>query len=121
MQVAVERPVEDPKDPAAHSPVQAAEVRPVLLPYTPIGHGEQAPAPAREYSPAPHRTAVALVEAAGHENPAVQFPVHTAVVRALLPPYTPAGQLMQTPEAAGAYLPAGHSNAVSLVLPSAHA
>ena len=55
-----------PYRPAGHSPVQFTVDSPVVAPYTPIGHGEQVAAPASEYCPMGHTTAVADVEPAGH-------------------------------------------------------
>ena len=44
-----------------------ALVRPLLLPYCPIAHGEHTADPGAAYRPAGHSTAVLLVDPAGHE------------------------------------------------------
>jgi hypothetical protein len=50
------------------------------------------PAPTREYCPAWHSNAVALVDPAGHTYPAVQGPVHVDTVRPVPDPKKPASQ-----------------------------
>ena len=95
-QLGDDRPVVAPKVPAGQGAVQAAIVSPVLAPYTPAGQGEHTPAPAREYCPAGHSTAVALVLPGGQACPAEHWPEHAAVVKALAAPKTPAGQGVHT-------------------------
>ena len=66
MQLLDVRPDELPNVPASHGPEQLDDVSATLSPYRPMGHAEHAAAPAREYWPAAHGTAVALVDPAGH-------------------------------------------------------
>ena len=49
------------------------------------------PAPTREYCPAGHVTCLALVDPAGHANPAAHDPLHVATVTPADAPYKPAG------------------------------
>jgi hypothetical protein len=79
--------------PAVQVNEHAALVNPSVEPYTPGGQSVQAPAPAREYFPATHCDAVALVDPAGQAYPAVHAPTHWAVVWATALPKRPAAQL----------------------------
>jgi hypothetical protein len=72
--------------PGAHWPLQAAEVRPDTLPYSPAAQGVQAPAPAAAKLPAAHRVAVALVDPAGQAYPGVHAPVHVDSVSPVVAP-----------------------------------
>jgi hypothetical protein len=66
----------------------------------------------REYVPAGHSCAVALVDPAGHAYPAVQLPEQAAVVRPEVSPYVPAGHapehLAVLRRAASPNVPCGH-------------
>ena len=104
-------------NPAAQSPVHAADVRPAVEPYFPAGHGEHVPEPAVEYVPAGQMDAVDDTEPATQAYPAVQgpthadvdwppaspylpaahWPVHVARVMPVVLPYKPAGQGVQVP------------------------
>jgi hypothetical protein len=90
----------EPYLPAGHPAVHPAVVRPIDIPYRPAGHAVQAAAAATLYCPTPHMMAVGRVDPAGHAKPAVQGPVHDAVVRLVFAPY----------------LPPGHGNPVAAVL-----
>ena len=72
--------------PAAQGAVQAAVGRPWVDPYVPAGHGEHVPAPAREYCPAAQIAWVADADPAAHAYPALQLPVHPAVVKPVVDP-----------------------------------
>lgn len=137
----VVRPDTLPNRPAKHRPVHVAEVRPGVAPNSPAEQLEQTAAAPVLKVPGPHCTAVDDVEPAGHACPGVhgpvqaaltsrgtlpnrpgpQGPAQAAVGRACTSPYRPGGQSMQTLEAGGEYVPAGHTAAVVLVDPSAHA
>ncbi len=71
--------------------------------------------------PAGQVTAVALTDAAGQAYPAVQGPLHAADGRPAVDPYTPAGQSVHDPAPANEYFPAGQTDAVEFVDPTAHA
>lgn len=127
--------------PGEHVPEHNALVRPGVDPKVPAGHKTHVPAPAREYDPAGHCTAVALVEPAGHAYPAEQFPEHAALVRpetapkdpaghspehvgtvrAGPEPYVPGGHWVHSLAPAPLYVPAEHTAAVALVDPTGHA
>ncbi len=62
----VVRPAWLPKRPPGHSPLQFAVPSAVVLPNLPAAQSRQMPVPAREYVPAGHATAVALVDPSGH-------------------------------------------------------
>ncbi len=117
------RPGSAPNRPPGHSPLQFAVPSADALPNRPAGQALQVPAPGREYVPAAHTVAVALVDPAGHACPALQGPLH----RAVLKPATvtlnqvPAGQSLHAPAPARLYCPAGQTDAVALVDPAAHA
>ena len=78
------------KRPAAHAPLHEAVVSIVASPYSPMEHAVHAVAPAREYWPAEHATAVALVDPAGHAYPAWHEPEHVDDVRPAVAPNLPA-------------------------------
>lgn len=106
--------------PALHSPLHAADVSPVILPYVPAGHcavqdalvspavepnvptghSVQLPAPAKLYLPTAHTAAVGLVDPAAHAYPALQPPVHPLVVRPCTAPYSPAAHSVHVPDPA---------------------
>ncbi len=73
-----------------HAPVQVEVERPALLPNRPGSQLEQDTAPEPLYCPAGHWVTVGDVDPAGHVYPAVQSPVHDAVVRPVVEPYLPA-------------------------------
>ena len=77
--------------------------------------------PAELYLPIAHWAGVADVDPALHTYPAVQLPVHAAVVRPAVEPYRPAGQSVQEPAPAREYLPATHWDAVPVVDPAGQA
>lgn len=56
----------------------------------PAGQALHTQAPAREYCPAGHTAAVALMDPATHTYPALQLPVQAGVPVAGLAPYCPA-------------------------------
>ena len=78
--------------PALHSPLQLAEGMAADAPYSPATQSVHTLAPVKLYRPAGHTAAVALVDPATHAYPALQFPVHSGVVRPLDNPYLPASQ-----------------------------
>jgi hypothetical protein len=86
VQAAVVRPVVVPKTPAGHGAVHDAVVRPCVEPYRPAAQGMQDPDPAVAYCPARHWEAVALVDLAGQAYPAMQLPLHAADVKPMLAP-----------------------------------
>jgi hypothetical protein len=75
-------------------------------PYVPAGHGEHVTAPAREYCPAGQGAWVADADPAAHAYPALQLPVHPAVVKPAVDPYRPAGQFVHVTAAPVLYCPA---------------
>ena len=77
--------------PALHGPEHNADGSPALLPYVPAGHIEHDPDPDGANLPAGHWDAVADTDPATHAYPAEHSPLHPAVVRPVLLPYTPAG------------------------------
>jgi hypothetical protein len=121
--------------PALHSPLQLAIGMPDTAPYSPAAQSVHTLAPVKLYRPAGHTAAVALADPATHAYPALQFPVHSGVVRPLDDPYRPASQgplqlmvgmadtapyrpalqLVHTLAPGRLYLPAGHRIAVALV------
>ena len=127
--------------PALHGPEHDADGSPALLPYVPAGHIEHDPDPDGANLPTGHWDAVADTDPATHAYPAEHSPLHPAVVRPVLLPYTPAGHCavhdafvrpdvdpyrptahaLHTPAPALLYCPAGHTAAVALVDPAAHA
>ncbi len=114
-------PVVAPKDPAAQGPEQVAIPKATADPNLPAGHAMHDPDPARLYCPAGHTAAVAVVEPATHAYPAVQDPVHAAVVRPVVDPNRPGVHGVQRPDPATAYCPAMHMRAVGDVEPAIHA
>lgn len=97
------------KYPGLQAPSQTDDARPDVMPYLPPGHSVADGLPEGQNDPEGHREAVAVVEAAGQKYPAVQLPVHEAVVKPVVAPYRPAGQSLHDPEAASEYLPALHT------------
>ncbi len=89
--VAAVSAVLEPYSPAGHSPLQAGVVRAAEAPKVPSGQSAHTPAPLSLYLPGGHCTAVALVDPAGHEYPAVQLPLHWVVFNPLVAPNLPAG------------------------------
>ncbi len=85
-----------PYRPAAHADVHAAVVSPVVFPNRPAGQSTHTPAPDKLYRPTPHTAAVGVVDRATQKYPAVQFPLHVALVSPATPPNTPAGQSTHT-------------------------
>ena len=71
--------------------------------------------------PTAHTTAVADVLPAAHAYPAVQLPLHDAVVSPGVAPYRPAPHAVHTAAPPKLYVPAGHRYAVALVDPAGHA
>ena len=78
--------------PALHSPLQLAFDMADTAPYSPAAQSVHTLAPVKLYRPAGHTAAVALVDPATHAYPALQFPVHSGVVRPDTDPYLPASQ-----------------------------
>ncbi len=107
--------------PAVQVPLHAAVLKPTAdtLNQVPAGQSLHAPAPARLYRPTGHTDVVALVDPAGQKYPAVQGPLHAAVLRPTADTLNqvPAGQSLHAPAPAGLYLPAGHTDVVALVEP----
>jgi hypothetical protein len=117
---AVVSPDDDPKVPAGHGAVHDADGKPPVAPYSPALQLVHTPAPPRLYVPAGHTAAVAFVDPAGHQYPAVQFPVHAAEVMPIVEPYTPAGHEVHVAAPPRLYCPAGHTTAVALTDPDGH-
>jgi hypothetical protein len=123
---AVQGPVQDdavrppmfPYLPAVHCPLQDAVVVADDDPYSPAAQSVQVPAPAREYWPAAHVTAVAEVDPTGHAYPAVHCPLHDDVGRPWADPKEPAGHWMHDAAPARAYVPAAQMEAVALEEPA---
>ncbi len=67
--------------------MHSAVPRACELPYRPPGQATHTPAPARLKDPRSQITAVALVEAAGQAQPAVQGPVHVGLATPSVAPY----------------------------------
>ncbi len=82
-----------PYRPPVHGPLQLGVPRAEALPNRPGAQALQTPAPGREYAPAGQAAAVALVEPAGHTNPALQAEVQ-ALVRAVSLLHVPSAQLV---------------------------
>ncbi len=78
-------------------------------------------APPRLYLPGPHKSAVALVELAGHAYPGAQLPLHAADVSPASDPYVPPGHGAHDPAPPSLYVPAVHNTEIGLVDPAAHA
>ncbi len=78
-------------NPGAQVPEHAADVRPADDPNTPAGHIRHSLAPASEYCPAGHCTAVALVDPAGQACPALHPPLQLTDARPSSLPNDPAG------------------------------
>jgi hypothetical protein len=117
------RPGSAPNRPPGHNPLQSAVPSADALPNRPAAQALQVPAPGRECVPAGHTVAVALVDPAGHAYPALQVPLHRAVLNptAVTLNQVPAGQSVHDPAPARLYWPAGQINAVALVDSAAHA
>jgi hypothetical protein len=99
--------------------VQDAVIIPEVMPYLPRGQPVHSPAPPVLYVPTWQSTAVPFVDPAGHAYPAGHSKVQT-LVSPLPPLYVPAGQSLQAPAPASAYLPAGHFFNVPDVDPAGH-
>jgi hypothetical protein len=114
----VSKPDVLPYLPPGQGAVQLAVGSADVAPYRPAVQSVQVAAPAREYLPAGHITAVALTDATGHTYPALQLPVHPVVARPDVDPYRPAAQSTHTLAPVREYLPAGQIAAVALVDPA---
>ena len=79
-------PLTTPYVPAGHSPLHAADDIVAVAPYDPTLQFVHAPAAARLYVPTGHIAAVALMDPAAQKYPAVQLPVHAALVRPAVDP-----------------------------------
>ncbi len=92
--------------------MHAAVGSPDVLPYRPALQSLHDPAPDKLYFPTLHTAAVEFVDPATHAYPAVQFPLHDAVVRPIVAPYVPAGQgavqFAEAIAAASPYVPGAH-------------
>jgi hypothetical protein len=95
-QVDVVSPDTDPNRPASQGPLQLAVGMPDVEPYRPGAQSMHTLAPARLYFPGEHATTVALVEAAGQVNPALQGPLQLALGMAATAPYSPGAQFVHT-------------------------
>jgi hypothetical protein len=95
--------------------------KPSVSPYSPALQLLHTPAPLKLYLPDPHTAAVGVVDPETHAYPAVQFPVHDALVSPDVAPYVPAGHALHTPAPAREYCPALQMAAVGDTLPAAHA
>ena len=115
-----DRPAVDPKRPAGHGAVQLALGSPVVDPYRPAAQSVHSPDPDTLYFPTGHTAAVADTDACTQMYPALQLPLHTAVDRPLVPPYSPAAQSTHAPHPDSEYRPGGHTDAVALVDPATH-
>ena len=107
--------------PAVQLPLHAAVVTPDTFPNRPAGHSVHTDAPDSEYCPSGHTIAVALTLPAGQAYPALQLPLHAAVVIIVAPPYTPAGHREHDGAPLSAYCPVPHTLAVALTLPAGQA
>jgi hypothetical protein len=118
-------PGHKPRTHATHPGLQLPEHDAVPTPgddpNLPAGQMVQVPALAREYWPAGHMNAVALVDAATQAYPAGQDPEQPAVVCPDVAPKVPAGQAVQEPAPAREYVPAGQMDAVGDVDPEPQA
>ena len=101
--------------PAPQLPLQAAAVKPGLLPYRPALQLVHIPAPPSEYWPAGQMDAVGVVDPAGQAYPALQMPVHDDWFMAALAPYCPALQFVHAAAPAMEYWPAGHAATAGVV------
>jgi hypothetical protein len=81
-------------NPAVQLPAQVALGSPATVLHLPAAQGVHARAPAREYRPAGHSTAVEFVDPRGQAYPAVHDPEQALVVRPVVVgrPNLPAGQ-----------------------------
>ncbi len=129
------------KYPAAQDPVQLDTAIACVDPYRPGAQSVHTLAPASEYLPAGHASAVALTDPASQMYPAVQLPVHPADDRPdvdpynpaahgavhdatpilAVAPYSPAAQFVHTPAPVRENLPAGQLTAVALTDAAGHA
>jgi hypothetical protein len=118
-----------PYRPASQVPEHDGDDIAEELPYEPAGQSMHTDAPAKEYLPAPHATAVGDVDPAAQMWPPMHAAVHCDDVLPLVEPYRPASH---GPEhdgefrpVAAPYVPAGHSVHVPaparLYCPIAHA
>jgi hypothetical protein len=107
--------------PAAQLPLHAGDDSPCSAPNRPAAHKMHDAAPASEYLPAAQTDAVALVDPSAQAYPAAQLPLHAADGSPGTAPYRPAAQDVHDDDPASEYLPAGHTDAVALVDPAAHA
>ncbi len=95
-------------DPATHAypalqlPLQEGDARAGVAPNVPAGQFRQV-APSRVYFPTEQLEDVGDTEPAAQVYPAVQLPLHAAVVRPGISPYVPAGHSVQLVEPAVEY------------------
>ncbi len=79
-------PLTAPYVPAGHSPLHAAVDKPAVAPCDPTLQFVHAPAAARLYVPTGHIAPAALMDPATQKYPAVQLPLHAALVRPAVAP-----------------------------------
>jgi hypothetical protein len=121
--------------------VHAAVGSPLVAPYKPAVQLVQVPEACKLYLPGGHTLTDRLKVPGGQAYPAGHGPLQDALVRPLMapnlptghgplqaatvmgvvPPYRPTPQSVHTPAPAREYLPSGHSNAVAVDDPAAHA
>jgi hypothetical protein len=101
--------------------VQLALAKPIVDPYRPAAQSVHTPDPDTLYFPTGHTAAVADVDAGTQKYPALQLPLHPALDRPLVPPYSPAAQSAHDPHPDSEYRPGEQMDAEGLVDPAAHA
>ena len=116
-----DRPDIAPCVPAGHGAVQLALAKPIVDPYRPAAQSVHTPDPDTLYFPTGHTAAVADTDACMQKYPALQLPLHTALDRPLVAPYSPAAQSAHAAHPDSEYRPGGHMDAVALVDPATHA
>jgi hypothetical protein len=119
-------------------PLQPAVDSPLLLPNKPAAHCVHVPAFDKLYCPTGQMAAVEFNEPAAHAYPAVQLPLHVAIVKPADPPnepakqypeqlefvkplvlpYSPAAHRLQTADPLTLYCPGLQMACVTLVEPS---
>ncbi len=88
--------------------VHAAVDKPDEEPNNPAAHSVHALAPAALYLPALHCAAVAFVDPVAHAYPAVHVPEQDAVDKPAVEPKKPAAHSVHVEEPAKLYCPGGH-------------
>jgi hypothetical protein len=106
---------------ALKRPSCAGAEYPLPAPQRVLSH---AAAPAAAYVPGAHAAWVALVDPAGHAYPALQLPLHAALVKPRAAPKVPPGHgVAEAAAPVGQYEPAGQASthvSLAVALPPAH-